>query len=530
MVPRVFKTLVPVTSWKVGSIPMRSRHIPLLPPLAPLFAVCHNRAMLILPIGDENPRERTPYVNYVILTLNVIVFLLYCFPSPSETLLVSRAMIPDQVSLGDPSTWGTMFTSMFLHADIFHLLGNLLFLWICGDNVEDKLGHIPYAIFYLVCGLAAALLHVVSDPTSGIPTIGASGAISGALAAYVVFFPTHRIKMLFWIFIFVQVFYIPAWAWIGFWFLEQIIMASWTSNKIGGGVAYLAHIGGFIAGLGIGFFAKYVVLQNRFEFQTNPRNRPRSLQGISTRNQQRTRETFQPFPSTDNPVDVRVVREEEFQYAVIRTTEELHTIRALAAATAGITEEQPSVVSARINATRGLIAKNLSREQADDVYRAIRRVGTQGLLVRYGPGAMPPTPVEVDRISWDPARLSPTIQDQQHPIPWSTPYLYLASVVCREPQLDVYVTPQHAFRVTSRAEIQEIDPQNRTERRVLLRDLAEAVLQKNDHTAMNDGIRVMAGNGSFGWLAFQNPEYYEDYAFWVYTLVTTQNPSRWIPQ
>lgn len=485
--------------------------------------------MLILPIGDENPREKTPFVNYTILGLNIFFFFVYCFPL-EPALLAGSAMIPQQVSLGDPSTWGTMFTSMFLHADIFHLLGNMLFLWICGDNVEDKLGHIPYALFYVVCGVAACLLHVVSDPASQIPTIGASGAISGALAAYVVFFPTHRIKMLFWIFIFMQVFYIPAWVWIGFWFLEQIIMANLTSDTLGGGVAYLAHIGGFIAGLGIGFVVKYLILPNRFGLETDPRTRPRGFHGTSRRAERQTRDFFQPFTNVEKPLDVQVLRETEFQYAVIRTTEELHTIGAIAAASAPITGEKPSAISARLNASRGVIAKNLSREQADDVYRAIRRLGTQGLLVRYGPGAMPPTPVEVDRISWDDSRLSPTVGDEQRPIPWSAPYLYLASVVCREPQLDVYVTGQHVFRVTSRAEMREIDPEARTERGAMLRDLASTLLRKNEGAAMNDGVRVMAHRGSWGWLSFQDPAYYDDYAFWMYTLVTTQNPSRWIPK
>ena len=484
--------------------------------------------MLILPIGDENPREKTPYVNYTILALNILFFVLYCFPSPTETMLIGRAMIPQQVSLIDPSTWGSMFSSMFLHADIFHLLGNMLFLWICGDNVEDKLGHIPYAFFYLFCGIAACVLHVASDPDSLVPTIGASGAISGALAAYVVFFPTHRIKMLFWVFIFLQVFYIPAWAWIGFWFLEQIVMANLTADSLGGGVAYLAHIGGFIAGILIGLLVKYVLIPQRFGLEIESHHRPRGLQGTSRRAQHRTRENFQPFSSMEKPVDIQVVRETEHQYAVIRTTEELHTIGAIANGAAPFTGESPSLISKRLNASRGMIAKNLTREQADNVYRALRRIGTKGLLVRYGPGSMPPTPIEVDQVSWNPSRMAPTVGEEQQPIPWSTPYLYLASVVCREPQLDVYVTPNHAFRVTSRARMSEVDPSARSEHPARLHHLAAAILEQNQHAALNDGVRVMAHRGSWGWLAFQDPSFYDDYAFWMYTLVTTQNSSRWM--
>jgi hypothetical protein len=141
---------------------------------------------------------------------------------------------------------------------------------------------------------------------------------------------------------------------------------------------------------------------------------------------------------------------------------------------------------------------------------------------------MPPTPVEIDQVSWNPSRIAPTVGNEQQPIPWSTPYLYLASVVCREPQLDVYVTPNHAFRVTSRARMSEVDPDARSEQPARLHNLAAAILEQNQHAALNDGVRVMAHRGSWGWLSFQDPSFYEDYAFWVYTLVTTQNSSRWM--
>lgn len=200
------------------------------------------RAMFI-PVGDENPRERVPIVTLNLIGLNVLLYVLWCWPSPTDASVAVHALFPVQVDWTDFEWWKRIFSSMFMHANPVHILGNMIFLWIFGDNVEDKLGHVLFAFFYLACGVAAAVLHVYTTADATVPTLGASGAVSGTLGAYVVFFPVHRVYMLVFPF---GVMRTPAFLWIGVWFVEQIVFASMNMR----GVAWYAHVGGFIAGVG----------------------------------------------------------------------------------------------------------------------------------------------------------------------------------------------------------------------------------------------------------------------------------------
>ncbi|MEA2530927.1 MAG: hypothetical protein QOG89_2571 [Thermomicrobiales bacterium] len=207
----------------------------------------------MFPIGDENQGRRlTPIVNYSLIALNVLVFLY-------ELALSDRALaefifrwgvIPAEVANGDDLI--TLLTSQFLHAGWLHIAGNMLFLWVFGDNVEDTMGHVSYLIFYLLCGVGAALLQVIVDTESLVPMVGASGAISGILAAYLVLFPHGNIRTLILLGWIPLIFLVPAWAMIGYWIVLQFIngfLSLGVSTVEGGGVAYFAHIGGFIAGL-----------------------------------------------------------------------------------------------------------------------------------------------------------------------------------------------------------------------------------------------------------------------------------------
>jgi membrane associated rhomboid family serine protease len=147
------------------------------------------------------------------------------------------------------SSYATLFSSIFIHANLMHILGNMLFLWIFADNVEDRLGHIKFIFFYLVCGITGTLLHGITAPGSTIPMVGASGAISGVLGAYVLLFPKARILALIPFFIFFRITYLPSIIFLGIWFLFQFLFGVSSIGGRGGGVAYFAHIGGFIIGL-----------------------------------------------------------------------------------------------------------------------------------------------------------------------------------------------------------------------------------------------------------------------------------------
>ena len=214
----------------------------------------------MLPIGDEhNGRVRTPYVTYTLIAINVLVFLFQItLPDRALTEFIFRwGAIPNQISQGQ-DLYG-LVSSMFLHGGWMHIIGNMLFLFVFGDNVEDAMGHVRFLIFYLLCGLAAGYAQVLINPASQIPLVGASGAISGVLGAYIVLFPRGRIRTLVFLGVFATVVLIPAWVQIGVWILLQLLngfLALGVRTEETGGVAFWAHIGGFVVGALLVFLFK----------------------------------------------------------------------------------------------------------------------------------------------------------------------------------------------------------------------------------------------------------------------------------
>lgn len=211
----------------------------------------------MIPLRDTIPARRFPVVNLSIIAVNVLVFFfeLVLGPRGLERLLMTYGVVPARFwSMGLWSQWWTLFTSMFLHAGWWHLIANMLTLYIFGDNVEDRLGRLGYLAFYLVCGVAAGLTHLIAYASSGMPTIGASGAIAGVLGAYLFLFPRSRVLTLVPVFFFARLVEIPALIYLGFWFVSQLFngfLALAAANVMQtGGVAWWAHIGGFLFGLG----------------------------------------------------------------------------------------------------------------------------------------------------------------------------------------------------------------------------------------------------------------------------------------
>ena len=214
----------------------------------------------MIPIKDRNPTHRFPIFTILIILVNIVVFLyeISLDVKALESFFLTYGVVPFSVNgafgqgLLDPMAVFPLLSSMFLHGGILHLGGNMLYLWVFGDNIEDKLGRGRFLAFYLLCGLAATLLHIVIDPTSTVPTVGASGAISGVLGAYLLMFPKARVVTIIPIFFFLQVAELPALIVLGFWFVIQFFngIASLGYETAGmGGVAWWAHIGGFIVGL-----------------------------------------------------------------------------------------------------------------------------------------------------------------------------------------------------------------------------------------------------------------------------------------
>lgn len=204
----------------------------------------------MFPIRDHTPSGRVPYVTYALMAANIGVFL-SMLPISEDASALSQlyydwALLPRRVMQGEG--YSALLTSQFLHGGLLHLAGNMLFLWIFGDNVEDEMGHLPFLAFYLVTGALSGLAHVVADPASLIPTVGASGAIAGVMGGYLLLFPNAKVDILFIFIIFFRIFPIPAWIMLMVWFAMQFIGGIGATPGTGG-VAYWAHAGGFIAGV-----------------------------------------------------------------------------------------------------------------------------------------------------------------------------------------------------------------------------------------------------------------------------------------
>ena len=216
---------------------------------------------VLIPLRSENPRNTFPFITIALILANIAVFVYQCFFRGN---LISLAAVPYEISHGRDlppylgySIYVTLVSSLFLHGGILHIIGNMLYLWIFGTSIEDKIGHMKFTFFYFLCGILACIAHIASEPDSTIPVIGASGAISGILGAYYFLFPRSKVLTAFIFIIFIRLIRIPAVVFLGLWIALQIVNA-YSLGGGGGGTAWLAHIGGFFAGLLLApFFIKH---------------------------------------------------------------------------------------------------------------------------------------------------------------------------------------------------------------------------------------------------------------------------------
>jgi membrane associated rhomboid family serine protease len=251
----------------------------------------------MFPLKDNIPTERTPFVTIALIAINVLVYFVLqkggILSGPDDNIVIEWGVIPYELThpgqecalvaapagaalgcghlpVDQPPTILTIFTSMFMHGSILHLAGNMLFLWIFGNNVEDAMGSVRFIVFYLVGGLAAVALQVIASPDAAVPTIGASGAVAAVLGGYILLYPRARVITLIFIIFFFTILELPAMLILGFWFLQQILFGFYeVANPAGGGggVAYFAHIGGFVFGLA----AIKIFAQRHKDYTTPPR-------------------------------------------------------------------------------------------------------------------------------------------------------------------------------------------------------------------------------------------------------------------
>jgi membrane associated rhomboid family serine protease len=213
--------------------------------------------VFLFPLRDEGESYTVPFIVLLLIAANVVVYYLQLtFAGGFEASIMSWGAIPREILTGRDlppqiaaPPFSTLFSSMFMHGGLMHLLGNMWFLWLFGDNCEWVMGRFRFLAFYLICGLAAAVCQLIVAPLSTVPMVGASGAIAGVLAAYLTCYPQNRIMSIFWFLIFFRIVYIPAWIYLGIWILLQVMYGFGSFGGGGGGVAYFAHIGGFFMGL-----------------------------------------------------------------------------------------------------------------------------------------------------------------------------------------------------------------------------------------------------------------------------------------
>lgn len=448
---------------------------------------------MFLPIGDDQDHERRPLVTWILIVANLAVFSLYCLPHPRPGVVEAAAFVPAQMR---PLT---IFTSLFLHADLFHVAGNMLFLWLFGRLVEERIGAVAYALFYPVCGIAAAFLHAYGTEHPQAPAYGASGAVSGVVGAALLLAPRAQIKVFVW-FIWWGIYEIPAAIWIALWFAEQV----YFSSRDYGNVAYYAHLGGFSAGAGTAWVLRFAASLARR--RRGPPLESKTI-GEARRNFTEVRPEAAPVfldPSIDS-------------YAVVT----LEDASAHAARISGIV-----AAPTRIEATHGVVARLLPRDAADRIRKGLHEAGIASALVADVAANHPPVPARAESVSWDGRVLRLRLGNQSVPVPCSAPFLIAAAGVGDETFIDLFVSPTSAFRIP-RAEtvaITRVDVRRRSEEAADLGGLARDLLEARPSSG-NEGLRLLAEGKDLGWLAFRSAADYDDYLFWTYNLALSKSSS-----
>jgi membrane associated rhomboid family serine protease len=236
----------------------------------------------MIPLRDNIASEKIPFVNYTFIAINVVVFFYELMLGAGlDTFFYQFGVVPAYVTAG---IYGPRYevlpliTSMFLHGGWMHIIGNMLFLWIFGDNIEDRMGHFLYFFFYLASGIGASLLHIATNPGSEIPTVGASGAIAGVMGAYFILYPRARVLSAIILIYFIRLIEIPAIIFLGIWFVIQIFSGVVSFGGVeSGGVAFWAHVGGFVVGIACGYITKLLTRKKRPQIEVITREGKRYL-------------------------------------------------------------------------------------------------------------------------------------------------------------------------------------------------------------------------------------------------------------
>jgi membrane associated rhomboid family serine protease len=440
---------------------------------------------MFIPIGDDNPTERTPFVNYTLIAVNILAWILFALAPAHDPSQIRWMLVPADLQ------WPTLFTSMFLHAGFWHLFGNMVFLWIFGDNVEDRLGHLGYIVFYFACGLGASGAHILSDPSSTVPTLGASGAISGVMGAYVVFYPRAEVKTLIWFGIWYStIVRTPAFLWLGFWFVGQILLNLLSQGA--GGVAYVAHIGGFAAGAAVAGVMRGLGA------------RWKSADPASIKDPADDAPLRRFFALGSDEPDIEWLDDAPDSYSLLRLNEDPSSIPAIAETVSAATGESREDVVRRLQSTRGMIVRQIPRKSATAIQKQLHGRGIPAALILHGKANQPPSAKPVEGASWDARTIRLRSGDQILQVPWPAPLLWVAARSEGNTFIDVFVNRRTAFRIPDSRSVllTEIDPSGRSESAATFAALARGIRANAAPSALNEGIAFAAMQDAWGRLDF----------------------------
>lgn len=414
---------------------------------------------MFIPIGDDQEHERTPWVNRALLAANAVVFVLACLPHPSPRVIADFALNPAALR---PVQF---LTHLFLHVDLWHVAGNLVFLWTFGRLVEERLGSPGHAALYLFSGLGSAALHLIAEPDPA-PALGASGAVAGMIGACLVFCPRARVKVLYWFFI-VGVAEVALSLWALLWVASQVLMAGLGR----GATAYWGHLGGFATG-----YATAWILREIAARRIKPRGAPL---------EPREREVRRPFQAGEDD-DAVFLDDTIDAFAVVYL-------------------EAPPEGAPK----SGVLARRLPRADAD---AKRRELGVPAALIADQPANDPPAVKEVESASWDERLIRFRTGPDVVPLPWTAPCLVIEAAIGDARFLDVYVTRSAAYRLPGRPGIglTRVDPARRQEEASTLEGLARVFEERR-------GAPCAGGR-------FEDPGQYADYVFRAWHLARAGRP------
>lgn len=529
--------------------------------------------MIFIPIGDENPRARTPYVNYALIGINIVLFILFFLSEHSRTILERYALWPASVTLFN------LISSQFLHAGILHIVGNMLILWIFGDNVEDRLGHLGYLAFYLTAGVIGGLVHVwfVPESMAHIPCVGASGAISGVLGAYVLFYPRNFVRIWYiWWFLFFRtgVVYITAkWA-IGIWFIVQFLLGV-VFRDDDSGIAFMAHIGGFLCGVVMAWVLKSASIpasglspdgvglrpQLEGESKTIPQSTASSVVELSEDSEPFLAETktsrfrsriAEPHPDPDS-------------VNVVRATDEIIDTGRIGRIISRHTGESLVDVTMRLRKSRGVIARNVPPEIAEELATSLTAEGLKVLTIPNKEVMSLPELFRAKSAGCSEGGMSFILRDGSRiDANWKHILMVVAArvqservVAVFEPEMELVDHIEFRYGVYRRsAGVQKEDKVPlKTDRMTVIdafllqpwarirvtqgetnfnlmnvsglgagfKKYAQAVLKFRKGTLVNSGVKVIIHRGQWGYLNFSKERDFDNYCWWLLQLSRQKN-------